>query len=203
MNLDQRTLTVAEYRRLVQYLGIGLVCVGIIAVMAVGKVVFLSNPIITLKTPGLPADAVIEKTAFDKKTQMATLLALTQVINSINPNNANYAKSYIEVYFDADTYTKLSASIDAQVSKMASEHELGSRYFVFKRYLYDPDKDRHFVIGELHIVNAAKDTGEPYVYEYELRVENYMPRVVSYTFYKGENPLTAAVLKEKAKAEGR
>ena len=42
------------------------------------------------------------------------------------------------------------------------------------------------VVGDIHTVNAAKDSTQAYVYEYDLKVDNYRPVVTSIVSYKGD-----------------
>ena len=95
-------------------------------------------------------------------------------------------------------YTRIVRDIDASVAQLEQQHELGSYYMVLRNpgYLYDPVLDRHFVICDVHTVNAAKDTAEPYVYEYKTHVENYRLVIDSVSAYPGDKPHTSSWLKD-------
>jgi hypothetical protein len=122
----------------------------------------------------------------DKGAQRATLSAVTSNIAQINPANAEYQKAFLQVFLAPAAYTKVSEEINAKVAKQISERELGSYYFVMQSYQYDPLLNRHFVLGDVHTVNAAKDSIQPYVFEYVAHVENYRLVIDDITTYIGE-----------------
>jgi len=146
------------------------------------------SEIIIHRTPGMPNDSVIEKTAMDKGAQRATLNALTSAIAQVNPANAEYVKAMVQAYLAPAAYTKVSKEIDEKVQLLVQQHELGSYYFVWRAYEYDPQIDRHFVMGDVHTVNAAKDTAAPFVFEYAAHVENYRLVVDDPISYPGDRP---------------
>ena len=122
----------------------------------------------------------------DIGAQRALLVAVTSNIVSVNPANAEYQKNFLQAFLSPQQYTRLSAEIDAKARQLAEQRELGSYYFVFRRHEYDPKLDRHFVIGDVHTVNAAKDTAEPWAFEYRMHVENYRPVVDDALSYRGD-----------------
>lgn len=142
--------------------------------------------IIIVQTPGMPANSIIERMSFDKGAQAATLNAITSNLAQINPANADYQKQFLQAYLSPRAYTKISSEIDLKVEKAKLERELGSSYFILKRYEYDPVINKHFVIGEQHTVNAAKDTAQDYVYEYDVHIENYRLWVDDVRTYQGD-----------------
>lgn len=187
MDLGGRTKTVAELRsdnrRLV------LVILGLSAALVlISAKHFVQTEIVIQQTPGMPNNSVIEKTAMDKGAQRATLIALTSALAQVNPANAAYQKAFVQAYLAPAAYTRVSKEIDAQVARLVSQRELGSYYFIFRAHEYDPTLDKHFVMGEVHTVNAAKDTFENYVFEYSMHIENYRPVVDEITTYIGVQP---------------
>lgn len=156
--------------------------------------------IVIQQTPGMPNNSVIEKSSMDKTAQMATLYAVTNNIAQVNPSNAEYIKTFIQVYLAPAAYTRLSKEIDNQVAKLSIQRELGSYYFVLRSYDYDPILDKHFVKGEVHVVNAAKDTATPYVFEYSTHVENYRLVVDDVKSYEGDKEHNSEWLKNAKKS---
>lgn len=156
--------------------------------------------IVIQQTPGMPNNSVIEKSSMDKTAQMATLYAVTNNIAQVNPSNAEYIKTFIQVYLAPAAYTRLSKEIDNQVAKLSIQRELGSYYFVLRGYEYDPILDKHFVKGEVHVVNAAKDTATPYVFEYSTHVENYRLVVDDVKSYEGDKEHNSEWLKNAKKS---
>jgi TraE protein len=163
--------------------------VGCVVVMVCMAIKMLSQTeIIIVQTPGMPANSIIERTSFDKGAQVATLNAVTSNLAQITPANAEYQKQFLQAYLSPQVYTKISSEIDLKVEKAKLERELGSFYFVLKRYEYDPQLNKHFVVGEQHTVNAAKDTAQDYVYEYDAHVENYRLWIDDLKTYPGDKP---------------
>lgn len=202
MDLPLRNKSVTELQSLVIKLATSLVGVVIALLIVIGILVFRSERVL-LETPGVPNPSIIEKTSLDKGSQKAVLLAVTNNLAQINPANYEYGKAFIEPYFSATDYTRLSEEMLQSVTKMRLDREQGSRYFVFKDYLYDPKINKHFVLGDIHFVNAAKDTAEPHVFEYRLTVENYRPLIVSLDRYTGTKPHNSVWVEEQKKREGQ
>ena len=185
MEFSTRNQSVSELRAVNRKLTLSIVLLAVGLLLALLKLAFQSE-IVVMQTPGMPDNAVIEKTALDKGTQKATLTALTAAIAQINPANATYQKEFVQAFLSPTAFTKVSREIDAQVARLTSQRELGSYYFVLHAYEYDPSLDRHFVTGEVHTVNAAHDTAEAYVFEYAVHVENYRMVVDDVTTYPGD-----------------
>ncbi|MEY4565659.1 MAG: hypothetical protein RLY14_629 [Planctomycetota bacterium] len=198
MELNTRNVAVAELKTQNQRLLIGLVATTIAVVGLTYKLIAQSE-IVIVQTPGMPANSIIERESFDKGAQMATLNAITTNLGQINPSNAEYQKKFLQLYFSPNAYTRLSSEIDLRVEKMRVERELGSSYFVFKRYEYDGELNKHFVIGEQHTVNAAKDTAEDYVFEYSVHIENYRLWVDEVKTYKGDKARNSEWMKANKK----
>lgn len=161
------------------------------------------SEIVILKTPGLPTDSVLEKTSMDKMAQMATLFAFTNNLAQINPSNAEYVKAFLQVYLSAEAYTRIADEINQKVAKLQSSRELGSYYFVLAKngYKYDSILDRHFVMGNVHVVNAATDTSTPWVFEYKVKVENYRLVIEDVLTYEGDKPHDAEYERTKKRNE--
>ena len=153
------------------------------------------SEIIINQTPGMPDHSVIEKTAMDKGAQHATLSAVTAAIAQVNPANFEYMKALVQVFLAPTAYTRISQEIDAKVQMLIKQHELGSYYFVERAYEYDPTLNKHFVYGDVHTVNAAKDSATPYVFEYAIHVENYRLVVDEAISYAGDRAHNSEWLK--------
>ncbi len=197
MELSNREKSVAELKKEKQFLATGWIITTVILALAMLKIVAQSDIIIE-RTPGMPSESRLEKTAIDKSSQRAILWSVTAAIVQVNPENAQYQKEFIYPFLAPAMYTRIVRDIDASVAQLEQQHELGSYYMVLRNpgYLYDPVLDRHFVICDVHTVNAAKDTAEPYVYEYKTHVENYRLVIDSVSAYPGDKPHTSSWLKD-------
>ncbi len=198
MDLANRNESVSELKTNNKRLTFALAAVSAALLLVAGKLFFQSE-IVLINTPGLPNQAVIQKESFDKASQAATLMAVTTNLASITPANAEYQKRFLQMYFAPEAYTKINQEIDFLVEKMKIERESGSRYFISKRYEYDPALDKHFVVGELHVVNAAKDTYEDHVFEFQIKVENYRVWITDAKSYKGAVARNSEWLKANTK----
>lgn len=185
MDLSSRNVSITELKRDKNRLITVAVALSVALCFAVMKMAFQSA-IIVQQTPGMPNNSIIEKSTMDKGSQMATLIALTSGMVQINPANSEYAKAFVQVFLAPPIYTKVSKEIDSKVATLIAQRELGSYYFVFKAYDYDPQLNIHFIRGEVHTVNAAKDTAENWVYEYKTHIENYRLIVDEIKPYPGE-----------------
>ena len=198
MDLSTRNESITELRRNNQRLTLAMLLIAAAVVFLSLKLFFLSE-IIVMKTPGMPADAVIQKNSIDKGSQAATLNAVTSTLASINPGNAEFQKRFLQSFWAPETFTKITSEIDLLVEKMRVERENGSRYFIWKGYEYDPALDKHFVKGEVHVVNAARDTFEDHVFEYQIRIDNYRLWIVDAKSYKGDRAHNSEWLKAQTK----
>ncbi len=187
MELDARNKSISEVRARNMILTYALLASSLVVLVLAIKV-FTQSSIVILQTPGMPNDAVIEKTAMDKRAQIAVLQAVTSAMASVNPANAQYQKQFVQAFLSPAAYTKISKEIDARVAKQITERELGSTYFVLSRYEFDEKLNKHFVLGDFHSVNAAKDTAQPFVWEYDAHAENYRFVVDNVTLYPGDRP---------------
>jgi conjugal transfer pilus assembly protein TraE len=185
MDTIQRGATIAGMQRIQNFLLYAIAALTTALLIAV-ICLFTQDKIVQIQIPGVPSGTEIQKTAMDIGGQRALLLAVTSNLVQVNPANAEYQKNFLQAFLAPAVYTKLSSEIDAKAKMLAEQRELGSYYFVLHRHEYDPKINRHFVLGDVHTVNAAKDTGEPYVFEYTLHIENYRPVVDDVTSYKGD-----------------
>ncbi|WP_371765568.1 TraE/TraK family type IV conjugative transfer system protein [Massilia sp.] len=193
MDIATRTSTIGELQtsnKRLMMSNAGLVAALLIAVISI----FMQDKIVIRQIPGMPTNAEVRKSSMDVGAQRAILLAVTSNIVQVNPSNAHYQKMFLQAFLAPAVYTKVSMEIDAKAKLLADQRELGSYYFVFREYQYDPKIDKHFVIGEVHTVNAAKDTGEPYVFEYPVHVDNYRLVVDDIVSYKGDKAHNASWL---------
>ena len=200
MEISGREKSIAELKKEKKFLAVGWIVTLIILLLISLKLITQSDIVIE-RTPGMPSESKLEKTAMDKGTQRAILLAVTSAIVQVNPENAQYQKEFIYPFLAPAAYTKIARDIDANVSRLLTQHELGSYYMVLRNpgYLYDPVLDRHYVLCDVHTVNAAKDTALPYVYEYRTHIENYRLVVDSVTAYQDEHAHTSEWMKEHQK----
>lgn len=185
MDLDSHIKSIAELKkdkRILQY--IILACSIALAFLAI-KLAFKSE-IIIQQTPGMPNDTVIQKSTMDKRAQMATLYTVTNNLSQVNPANAEYIKSFIQVYLAPAAYTRISKDIDSRVATLVAQRELGSYYSIMRDYHYDSLIDRHFIRCDVHVVNAARDSATPYVFEYTTHIENYRIVVDDVKTYEGD-----------------
>lgn len=187
MELDARNQSISEVRARNMILTYALLASSVVVLVLAIKV-FTQSSIVILQTPGMPNDAVIEKTAMDKRAQIAVLQAVTNAMASVNPANAQYQKQFVQAFLAPGAYTKISKEIDARVAKQITERELGSTYFVLNRYEFDEKLNKHFVLGDFHSVNAAKDTAQQFIWEYDAHIENYRFVVDKVTLYPGDRP---------------
>jgi len=200
VDLDKRNESLTELRQRNRQLSTMLLMMASCVLLLCVKLVFQSEIVATL-IPGMPSGVTIEKSQWDKKAQQATLQAVTNAIVAINPANSEYQKQLIQVFLAPEAYTKVSLQIDDRVNKLKDARELGSYYFVWRGYDYDPVLDKHFEIGEFHTVNAAKDTYDMYVFEYRTHVENYRFVIDTVDTYPGEQPHDSAWLKAHRKPQ--
>lgn len=191
MELDIRNKSLRESAAQIRWQQVTIASLAALS-LTLGYIIFNQSKIVVLETPGMPANSVIQKTSMDKGAQRAVLTAVTSNLVQINPGNIEYQKAFLQAYLAPATYTKVSMEMDTQIKRLLDQRELGSYYFVLKNTEYDPKIDTHFIIGDVHTVNAAKDTAEPYVFEYNMHVENYRPVIDSITTYPGTRPRNSA-----------
>lgn len=191
MRNDMRNQSLLENARQIRWQQYTIAMLSLVVLVLV-LVVYSQSKIVVLQTPGMPNDTIIQKTSLDKGAQRAVLIAVTSNIAQVNPANIEYQKTFLQAFLAPGAYTKLSTEMDSQVKRLIDQRELGSYYYVFQRWEYDPILDTHFVIGDVHTVNAAKDTSQPYVFEYKMHVENYRPVIDDVTSYTGDRAHNSA-----------
>ncbi len=187
MNTNERSQSLKDKDRTIGRLVLALlVSIGTMA----GLVAFMHfyGVIVIQRTPGVPTDAQIERSSMDMKAQKLVLSAISNAIGSINPSNAEYVKAMAQSYFAPEAYTRLTGEINTLVQKMIAEREAGSHYFVLISSDYNPQENKHYLFGEYHTVNMAKDTSQNYVFVYQMRVEQFRPVILDYKFYPSDNP---------------
>ena len=185
MDIQQRGASIAGLQKTVNFVitsNVGLVAIALILT----AVLFSQSKIVILQTPGMPASSEIQKASMDIGAQRAILVAVTSNLAQVNPSNVEYQKNFLQAFLSPAMYTKLSAEVDAKAKMLVDQRELGSYYFVLHSHEYDPKLNKHFVLGDVHTVNAAKDTGEPWVFEYALHIDNYRPVIDDITSYRGD-----------------
>lgn len=199
MDIPSRNQSIGELKRENRILRLIILAISIALVFVAVKHAFQTE-IVVMQTPGMPNNSIIEKSSMDKGAQMATLYAVTNNIAQANPANAEYIKLFLQAYLSPASYTRISKEIDDQMAKLQSQRELGSYYFVLRDYDYDPVLDKHFVKGDVHVVNAAKDTATPYVFEYSTHIENYRLVVDDVKSYEGDKEHNSEWLKNAKKS---
>jgi conjugal transfer pilus assembly protein TraE len=185
MENSNRTRSLQESAKIIVWQQMSIAML-VLALIVLVLIVYSQSKIVVLQTPGMPSDAIIQKTSLDKGAQRAVLAAVTSNLAQVNPANIEYQKAFLQAFLAPAAYTKISSEIDTQSKRLLEQRELGSYYFVLKSWEYDTQLDRHFVLGDVHTVNAAKDTAQPYVFEYQMHVENYRPVIDDVKSYAGE-----------------
>lgn len=198
MDITQRNRSVAELRKSNGQLRFVLLCLAAIAVLAVGKLVF-SSEIIINRVPGMPDGAKIERNGMDVGAQQATAFAVASALASVNPSNGESMKKFLQPFLSAAAYTKVSLAIDNKVATLSAQHELGSYYFVLRRFEADDKIGRVFVLGEVHTVNAARDTAEQWVFEFPVHFSGYQMVVDDVIAYAGDKAHNSEWLKAQQK----
>lgn len=195
MEINKRIKSLSESQKQItqQQWAIGLLSLTLLILVAV---LFGQSKIVVLQTPGMPPDTVIQKSSLDKGAERAVLAAVTSNMAQTNPENAEYQKAFLQAFLAPSVYTRISAEIDSRAKRLTDQRELGSYYFVLKTVEFDPAINVHYVIGDVHTVNAAKDTQVSYVFEYTMHVENYRPVIDSVTSYEGDKAHNSQWLKE-------
>jgi hypothetical protein len=198
MELNARNQSIAEVRATNKKLIWGLL--GALAtILLLALKLATQSEIIINQTPGMPDHSIIEKTSMDRGAQHATLSTVTASISQVNPANYEYVKPLLQVYLAPTVYTRITQEIDTKVQLLVTQHELGSYYYVEKAYEYDPALNRHFIYGDVHTVNAGKDTATAYVFDYAIHVENYRLVVDDVVSYPGERAHNSEWLKANKK----
>jgi TraE protein len=196
MEVNELKHSSAELRQSIKRLVLINCClVVIILVMALQSL--MREQIVILRTPGVVGDEVFARTTVDRASQIATLKAVTNNLAQCNPSSKAFCKDFLQSYLSPAAYTKVSAEIDANIKRLELQRELGSYYFVFTSYQYDTALNKHFVLGEVHTVNAAIDRAEPWVFEYQVHYENYRLAIDDVKSYKGTQPQNSAWLKQQ------
>ena len=189
MQLATYTQSLHDVTKWVNYLKItnSILFVLLVIVTITG---LFQNKIVLMQIPsstGSSGEVMYEKNAINRSSQRAIILATVSAISQINPSNYEFEKVFVQNFLAPEVYSSLSIQIDQQAKKMRDQHELGSYYFDFKEYLYDPLLDKHFVKGEIHTVNAIKNSTQMWIYELSLRVDNYKPIITSLSSYPGSD----------------
>lgn len=189
MQLTTYTQSLHDVTKWVNYLKItnSILFVLLVIVTIMG---LFQNKIVLMQIPsstGSSGEVMYEKNAINRSSQRAIILATVSAISQINPSNYEFEKVFVQNFLAPEVYSSLSIQIDQQAKKMRDQHELGSYYFDFKEYLYDPLLDKHFVKGEIHTVNAIKNSTQMWIYELSLRVDNYKPIITSLSSYPGSD----------------
>jgi hypothetical protein len=185
MDLPNRNKSVAQLRKENGLLIYGILAVAVAVLLLAIKVFFMTE-IVVREVPGMPNGAKIEKNGMDVGAERAYAYAVTTALASINPSNGESVKAFVQPFLSPDCFTKVSKAIDDKVATLKAEHELGSYYFVTRGFVSDDKLGRVFVLGDLHTVNAAKDTAEPYVFEYPVHFANYQMTFDDAASYPGD-----------------
>ena len=187
MELQTRNKSVAELRENNRLLTIGIAFSMVIILLLALRVTFMSD-IIVNQVPGMPDGGKIWKNGMDEGVEKAQAFALTSALAQLNPSNAESTKKVVQAFLSPEAYTVVSKAIDDKAQQLAQQHELGSYYFVpaARGFFQDDKLGRVFVTGDLHTVNAARDTSEPWVFEYPVHFSNYRMWFDGVTAYLGD-----------------
>ena len=165
-------------------------------------VITLRSDVIIIETPGQPSSEVIEKSSFDQRRQEALFFDITKTFVGINPSNYLYQEKKLEPYFFKKDFKNIERSITTRVDQLVAAKELGSYYFIPAKYVFDPITKKHFVTGDLHTVNVAKDTSQPWVVEYMAEFDSYHLWIKDMAMYEGKNIHDAEYEKANGKPSG-
>lgn len=198
MDLPNRNKSVAELRKKNDFLMIVVLCLAAAVLLCVGKVVFMSE-IVVNRVPGMPDGAKIERNGMDVGAQQATAYAVASALASVNPSTGESIKKFVQPFFSAAAYTKVSQAIDSKVATLSIQRELGSYYFILKRFEADDKLGRVFVLGDVHTVNAARDTAEPWVFEFPVHFANYQMILDDAVAYSGDKAHNSEWIKAQQK----
>lgn len=198
MDVPTRQKTISELKKEILVMR-GVIFFGAIALAALAIKIAFQTEIIIQRTPGVPNQAVFEKTTMDKNSQLGILYSLTNNIAQVNPTNAEYIKPFIQAFLAPQAYTRVTKEIDAKVAQLVAQRELGSYYAIMRGYDYDPEIDTHFIRCDVHVVNAAIDTAKPYIFEYKTHVENYGFVVDDVKAYEGDAIHNSQWIKNKTR----
>lgn len=197
MKLSVREMTIEEAQRRVNFLT--YICAATTSLsLLMGFAYVTQSKIFVQEVPGLN-NVEVGQNFMDLTGQQSILLAFTKTLAEVNPANVEYQKRFIASFLAPELYTQVLLEVDALVAKLLTDRALGSYYFIEKSYEYDPLLKKHFVVGYVHTVNAAKDTAEPWVFSYTARIENYRLVVTSIERERGEVVKNSAYLKNLEK----
>ncbi|MDN4571865.1 type VI secretion protein [Pandoraea cepalis] len=185
MDIGTRNKSVAELSRDNRRLTAAVALIAV-AMLVLSLKTFFTNEIIVNQVPGMPNGAKIEKNGMDVGAKQAIVIAVTTMLASVNPSNAESIKHFIQPFTSPEAYTKVSKAIDDKVATLRAQRELGSYYFVTRGFDLDEKLGLLFVKGDLHTVNAAKDTSEPWVFEYPVSFSNYQMVINDVVSYPGD-----------------
>ncbi len=185
MNNETKLKAVAEYRKDIKQLKLVNIALTVIALIAV-VAWFTRTVIIQYEIPGLPAGSTIGKNNASLGAKYAVCMAVTANLASVNPSNVEDIKAFIQPFLSPDVFTKISLQIDDQAARLRAQRELGSYNFTFKEARYDPKLDKLFIRGDIHTINAAKDTAQPWVFEYRVHIADYLIKIDDIKNYEGE-----------------
>jgi len=189
MQLHLHARSISELSDWVKYLSL---CNAALLFLSISLAImhFTENKIVIVQVPnggGSVVESKYQKYSIDRGSQKAIILATINAISQINTVNFTFQKEFVQNFLAPEVFTNISNQIDINIRKMTDQRELGSFYFDFKEYQYDPNLDRHFIKGEIHTVNSVKNTSQPWVYEVSMKVENYRPLITSLTSYQGND----------------
>jgi len=189
MQLHLHARSISELSDWVKYLSLSNAALLFLSI-SLAIMHFTENKIVIVQVPnggGSVVESKYQKYSIDRGSQKAIILAKINAISQINTVNFTFQKEFVQNFLAPEVFTNISNQIDINIRKMTDQRELGSFYFDFKEYQYDPNLDRHFIKGEIHTVNSVKNTSQPWVYEVSMKVENYRPLITSLTSYQGND----------------
>jgi conjugal transfer pilus assembly protein TraE len=189
MQLHLHARSISELSDWVKYLSLSNAALLFLSI-SLAIMHFTENKIVIVQVPnggGSVVESKYQKYSIDRGSQKAIILATINAISQINTVNFTFQKEFVQNFLAPEVFTNISNQIDINIRKMTDQRELGSFYFDFKEYQYDPNLDRHFIKGEIHTVNSVKNTSQPWVYEVSMKVENYRPLITSLTSYQGND----------------
>lgn len=114
----------------------------------------------------------------------AFALYVASFMGNINPGNAGFIKTALELSFSPQLYAEIQQTITDDAERMrASGRTL--RFFP-DRVIYEQSTGKTFVAGKQEIVSAAGNVHEQDVtYEFRVAIRQGLPKVENYAFYTG------------------
>jgi conjugal transfer pilus assembly protein TraE len=118
-------------------------------------------------------------------------LYLAGLIGNISPKNADFIIESLSGFIDSTIYSEVRTKLRAVTSDPAFIDSGTFTYFQANSVVYEADKNKVFVIGDLMTGSAARQArGQPIVYEFVITIKDGRPFVKSVNNYSGTDAKT-------------